>query len=82
MALYVNGKKVKLRLNGAVCQMHLGENAIPGDRLLSTDNFILKDSNGLYLIPQSSVPFNAAMSLDDYVLQDLNSLYITLKESE
>jgi hypothetical protein len=53
MALYWCGEKVKINLDGMVYHLNL-PSVIPQSRdvmLLSTDNFILKDSNGLYLIP-------------------------------
>ena len=82
MALYICGKRVKLNLNGVVCSLNLANVVTANKSLLSSDNYILKDSSGLYLVPKTDLPFNVAMSLDDRALKDLNGLYITLKEDE
>lgn len=53
MALYLgNGEKLKINLNNSVCRMNFyTENPVTnGVRLLSSDGYILKDINGLYLI--------------------------------
>lgn len=52
MSLYLgNSKKLKVNLNNIIYRFKLfSENPITnGIRLLSSDNYILKDSNGLYL---------------------------------
>ena len=85
MALYL-GSSEKLKVNVAgyayklVISSHLPD--IAGVMLLSLDNYILKDSNGVYLIPKIMAPLNAAMSADGYILKDLNELYITIKEND
>lgn len=51
MAIYVGGTKCNIFLGGIIYDMELCA-SIPitnGIRLLSSDNYILKDSNGLYL---------------------------------
>lgn len=51
MALYLGTDKVKINLDGIVYNLNL-YSATPitnGVMLLSSDNYILKDSNGLYL---------------------------------
>ncbi len=51
MGLYLGSKKKKLKLNGTTYFMNI--TPVPtifnGIRLLSSDGYILKDSNGLYL---------------------------------
>lgn len=51
MALYLGSEMVKINLNGAAYYLNLfSENPITnGIRLLSSDGYILKDSNGLYI---------------------------------
>lgn len=57
MALYLgNGEKVKINLNGVAYCLNLFSTTpiTNGIRLLSLDNYILKDSNGLYLTAKES----------------------------
>ena len=56
MGLYLGKDKVKINLNGKAYNINLIANLfIPkGVKLLSSDGYILKDSNGLYLIPKES----------------------------
>lgn len=52
MGLYLgNSGKLRLILNGVVYKLNVytGEQIINGIRLLSSDNYILKDMNGEYL---------------------------------
>jgi hypothetical protein len=52
MALYLGSSdKLKLVFNGEVCGLNLFPTTpiVDGNRLLSLDNYILKDFNGLYL---------------------------------
>lgn len=51
MALYLGGDKVNINLNGIVCCLNLYSNmpVTNGIRLLSSESYILKDANGLYL---------------------------------
>ena len=51
---------------------------VNGVRLLSSDNYILKDSNGLYL----TVNNVRLLSLDNYILKDSQGLYLTVEEDE
>jgi hypothetical protein len=56
MALYLGRDKVKINLNGVVYCLNLFS-ATPitnGILLLSSDGYILKDSNGLYLTSKES----------------------------
>lgn len=50
MGLYLGRDKLKIILNGTGYNMTISS-LIPGVKLLSSDNYILKDSSGLYLIP-------------------------------
>jgi hypothetical protein len=55
MNLYINNEKVKLHLNNNIYRINLSSaNPIINyqNYLLSLDNYILTDSNGLYLIPK------------------------------
>ena len=51
MAVYLGGEKLQINLNGVVCYLNLySETPITnGIRLLSLENYTLKDANGLYL---------------------------------
>lgn len=51
MALYLGEDKVKLNLDGIVYFLNLYSEILilNGIRLLSSDDYILQDSNGLYL---------------------------------
>lgn len=51
MALYIGSDKVKVNINGiAYClNLFFASPITNGIRLLSSDNFILKDSKGVYL---------------------------------
>jgi hypothetical protein len=49
--------------------------------LLSFDNYILTDKNGIYLIPSDYVyADNIILSHDGYILKDFNGLYLIPKE--
>lgn len=53
MALYLGSSgKLKVNLNGVIYNLNMlsAESIINGIRLLSSEGYILKDSNGLYLI--------------------------------
>ena len=84
MALYFGGDKVRLNLGGAVWCVNIPTVATPALNysLLSLDNYVLKDSNGLYLIPKIEIPLNVALSYDGHILKDSDNLYITIKEND
>lgn len=84
MSLYLgNSKKIKIYLNNVVYCLNLfSEISITnGDILLSSDNYILKDSSGVYLIPKGSLVVNdhQLLSKDGYILKDKNDLYLIIK---
>lgn len=91
MALYLgNSERQKVILDGNTFYLNLYSTTpiINGIRLLSSDNYILKGSNELYLIPKDS-PYQSVMldgipllSSERYFLNDLNELYMTIKEDE
>lgn len=56
MALYLGNNKVKLNVDGVLYYLNLfSETPIFGGiRLLSSENYILKDSNGLYITAKES----------------------------
>ena len=82
MALYLgSSEKLKINLNGVVYCLNLLTKTSPSNRivLLSSDNCILMDSNGLYLVPKIK---NTLLSLDNYVLTDINSTHLTYRKDE
>lgn len=87
MALYLgsNGKR-KVILDGVVYRLNTSITATVVDNmLLSSDNYILKDSNGIYLIPKDSVkPITNSiiLSSDNYILTDSNGIYLIIKEDK
>lgn len=56
MALYLGADKVNMNLSGALYHLNFFSSTLilNGIQLLSFDNFILKDSNGLYLTAKES----------------------------
>lgn len=56
MALYLGGDKLKINLDGIVYCLNLISQTpiLNGIKLLSSENYILKDSNGLYLTAKES----------------------------
>ena len=87
MALYLGSEKVKLNLNNAIYNLNLFTKTHTADYvgLLSFDNYILQDCNGIYLLSSdyvSPIVDGVLLSLDNYILKDCNGLYLTIKESE
>lgn len=82
MAIYIGGKKWKLRINGVALNINI-PTSIPitnGIVLLSSDGFMLKDVNNLYMTATDIDDYeNKLLSFDDYILKDLNELYLTTK---
>lgn len=56
MALYLGSEKVKINMDGFTYSLNLftGTPILNGVMLLSSDGYILKDSNGLYLTAKES----------------------------
>ena len=56
MALYLGSNKIKINLNGVTYCLNLFSETIilNGIKLLSSDNYILKDSNGFFLTAKES----------------------------
>jgi hypothetical protein len=56
MALYLGSNKLKANMNGiAYCLNLFSSIAVNnGIRLLSSEGYVLKDANGIYLIPKES----------------------------
>lgn len=78
MALYLGDKKVKLYTDSVLHKLNL-YSVMNVMRLLSSDGYVLKDSNGLFL----TVPtMNETMllSADGYILKDSNGLFLTIKK--
>ena len=78
MALYLGEDKVKLNLDGIVYFLNLCSEmpVFDGGILLSSDGYILHDSNGLYLTANGT----RLLSSDGYILKDLNDYYLTIEE--
>lgn len=86
MALYLgNSGRLKINLGGVVYRLNLFS-ATPitnNGWLLSSDDYILQDSNGIYLIPKDETEIvvdNVLISSDDYVLTDSNGIYLVPKD--
>lgn len=78
MAIYIGGQKYKLIIGGDVCDMQI-YSPIPitnGIRLLSSDDFILKDIRGLYLTTE----YIQSLSSDGSILQDFENNYLAMKK--
>jgi hypothetical protein len=70
------GSVTALRINGVLNGIQLWS-SVPSNRLRSSDKFILKDVNNLYLIPKEN---SRLKSLDNFILKDANNLYLVPKE--
>lgn len=57
MALYFNNEIIKININGVAYKLNLFSEThiFNGVRLLSSENYILKDSNGIYLTAEEVV---------------------------
>lgn len=90
MALYLgDGGAKKIILNGVVYRVnfYVAPPVVDVVKLISIDNYELKDINGLCLsakpVTKPSYPDTNLInlkSLDDYILKDLNGLYLTIEE--
>lgn len=89
MALYLGNDKVKINLNGVVYCLNLysTQPIINGTILLSSDDYILQDFNGIYLIPNDSPPVINTGKIklllpDGCALKESTGLYLVYKEDE
>ena len=84
MALYLGSNRVKINLDGVT--YHLNSNTMTSitnnKRLLSYDNYILKDINGIYLLPKIEINKTVLVTSDNYLLTDIDGLYLTFMEDE
>ena len=85
MALYFNGSAKLVNLNNKIYWVNLAKASVELNDivLLSSDGYVLKDSNDLYLIaPVSSgdIVEKPIFSLDGYILKDKRGLYLSNKE--
>lgn len=81
MALYLGSEQVIINLGGmAYCLNIPTTSTTNGYRLLSSDNYILQDSESVYLIPNdtvsSSTNNSVLLSSDGYVLKDIEETYL------
>jgi hypothetical protein len=88
MALYLGEDKVKINLNGIAYCLNLFS-TVPitnGVLLLSSDDYILQDFNGIYLIPNDSPAVNTGtvklLLPDGCALKESTGLYLVYKEDE
>ena len=79
MALYIGGQKYKIIVGGDICELDV-YSPIPitnGVRLLSSDDFILKDINNVYL---TVTEYLQSLSSDGSILTDIEDKYLTMKK--
>ena len=79
MAIYVGGIKCNLISGGNVCNLNIYSPTpiTNGIRLLSSDDYILKDISGLYL---TATEYIQSLSLDNSILTDSENKYLTIKK--
>lgn len=82
MALYLGNQRVKLYLGDTAHRLHVltKRSIIDKIGLFSSDGLILRDKNGLYLVPGTKTSPSALLSLDNYILTDKNSIKLLAKE--
>ena len=79
MAIYVGGTKCKLTVDNVAHKMHVYSfNPITnGIRLLSSDNYILADSKGIYITIKDNETYHVKLlSPDDCILGDANGVSV------
>ena len=81
MAIYANGALHKMTLGGFTCNMelHAHKPITNGARLISSDDCILKNVNGVYL---TTIKYVSMSTSDNSILKDANELYLKVKESD
>ena len=94
MGLYLANHSLLVHLGGKLYELNVGapmKAAI--DRLLSSDDLVLKDLNGIYLIPAdgkgsediagaNGIPANTLISADNFIFTDKNNVCLTYRESD
>lgn len=86
MTLYLGRSgKLDIILDGTVYCLNLSPtiSIVNNARLISYDNYILMDCNGIYLVPSNHIDIITSLqllSLDDYILKDSNGLQLSSKE--
>jgi hypothetical protein len=85
MALHLgNSENLKLYINGILYSLNIFSSNIEKNiRLLSSEGYVLKDVEGLYLVPKGDEPIIRNFSLlssEGYVLKDAKELYLIPKE--
>lgn len=83
MALYLGNSKVKINSNYLKYFLNIYSSTpiTNGVILKSSDNYILKDCNGLYLTASDYMK-HTLLSLDNLMLTDLNKVYLIPKEDK
>ena len=80
MALFTrDGKRLQVFLNGVAYYVNTFFSSPNIIRLLSSDIFVLKDSEGVYLVPKEELVSTPIFSLDNYILTDSKGVYLIPK---
>ena len=85
MGFYVGSTRYKVILDSVLyCVNIYSSSPITNSaKLLSSDNYILKDVNGLYLTVSDIEKYQIQLStLSDEILQDSNKSYLIIKEED
>ena len=79
MALYLgNSDKLKIYSNNVACRLNLFSAPIAeAVKLLSSDGYILFDSDDYLLVSRASNGANILTTIDDYAIYDTNKLKLT-----
>lgn len=79
MALYIGGIKYKLTLGDSTYRMQIYTSTpiTNGIRLLSSDGYELRDTDGIYL---TATEYLQSLSSDGSILQDMENKYLTVKK--
>lgn len=84
MGLYLGGTKYNIVLDGNVFCLNIPSPLpiINGSILLSSDEYILQDADGLCLIPQEHFILHEEqlLSSEGYILKDKNYLCLTVEK--
>ena len=85
MALCLGRERVKITLDGVACCLNLFSrtSVVNTVGLMSSDGYVLKDSNGVYVVPKDYIGViidNIILSADNYILTDSNGVYLIAKD--